>query len=213
MLAATFVLAITQVLHAQTDIAIFSKVVDAQEEIDITAKQENDNSANVETLVRGLRGYPGLEGKKNYTIFVPNNESFKKLPKNTIAYFTNIENKRALEELVSFHVIDGKYAKSDLLKLVEQGGGRNYLKTVSGFKIYLKKIGENLVLENEAGKTVNVMAFNYKKGNGVIHIVDSVVIPFDAGLMEDDIEQAEALKKRVKKKKSVAKRDSTDKSQ
>ena len=198
---------------AQTDIAVFSKIVDAQEEVDLTAPDQKNNDASVETLVRGLRGYAGLEGKKEYTIFVPNNQSFKKLPKNTIAYFTNGDNKKSLDELISFHVIVGKYTKSDLLELVKKAGGRTALKTLSGFKIYFKMQGENLVLENETGKIINVMAFNYKKGEGIIHIVDSVVIPFDAGLMEADMDQQESLKKRAKKKKTEVKKDSMDATQ
>ena len=193
----------------QSDIAVFSKMIDAQEEIDLSAADAKDNTASVEMLVRGLRNYTGLEGRKSYTIFVPNNQSFKKLPKNTVAYFINGDNKKALDELLSFHVINGKYAKSDLLKLVEQGGGKTYLKTLSGFKIYFKRKGDNLELENEAGKTIRVTAFNYKKGEGIIHIVDSVIIPFDAGLMEDDMEERSELKKRLKIKNDGLAKDSS----
>lgn len=180
-------------LMAQADIAVFSKMMDADDAVDPNEPQDK-NYPSLENIVRGLRQYPGLDGDKPFTMFVPNNEAFKKLPSNTIGYFTNADNKKALDELISFHVIPGKLSYGDLKAEIKKHNGRASFKTISGFKVFAKLNDKSeVILENEAGKEIKIMAFNWHKGSGLVHVVDSVIIPYDAGLMEAELNQVNKL--------------------
>gem|GEM_PF-5193102 len=170
---------------AQSEIAIFSNMVDSQEAVDPKEITER-RVASIEKLVHALRQYKGMQGGKAYTLFVPNNEAFKKVPDGTLSYFTNTENKNALDELVSFHLLAEKLSKSDLLARIKTApGGRLSLRTVSGF--YLKFTAdakENIIITNESNKEIHIMAYNWSKNNGLIHVVNSVISPFDHGMAE-----------------------------
>ena len=169
---------------AQSEIAIFSHMVDSQEAVDPKELQER-RLASIEKLVHALRQFKGLEGGKGYTLFVPNNEAFKKVPDNLLGYFTNTENKNALDELISFHLITEKLGKDDILQRIKQGGGKALLKTTSGY--YLKFTADakqNITITNEFNKEIHITAYNWAKGNGLIHVVDSVISPFDHGMAE-----------------------------
>lgn len=183
----------TQQAHAQADIAVFSKMMDADDAVDPNEPQDK-NYPSLENIVRGLRTFPGLDGDKPFTMFVPNNEAFKKLPANTIQYFTNSDNKKALDELVSFHVIAGKVSYGEIKDAIKKNNGRALFKTISGYKLFAKLNDKgDVLIENEAGKEIKIMAYNFHKGNGLIHVVDSVIIPYDAGLIEEELKQVNKL--------------------
>ena len=173
---------------AQQEIALFSKMTVAEDSD--PADEQEKSYPSLDNIVRTLRGFKGLEGDKSFTMFVPNNEAFKKLPKGTLQYFIQDENKKAMEELISFHVVEEKLTIGDIESKIKKGGGKAILKSLSGFKI-LAYFGpdKKVILENEAGKKINITAYNYKKGNGIIHVVDSVVIPYDHGMLEEAEEQ------------------------
>jgi uncharacterized surface protein with fasciclin (FAS1) repeats len=176
--------------NAQMEIAVFSKMVDVQE-IATSEEQADKRYPALENLVRALRSYQGMAGKKEFTIFVPNNEAFKKVPKGTLDYFTKSENKHALEELVSFHALEQKLSRKDILSRIEAGNGKAILKTISGFKLTATADKEgNILLANEVGKQIAITAYNYHKGNGLVHVVSSVIIPYDHGLAEEEMVQA-----------------------
>jgi uncharacterized surface protein with fasciclin (FAS1) repeats len=170
---------------AQSEIAIFSNMVDAQEAVDPQELHER-RMASIEKLVHALRQYKGMEGGKSFTLFVPNNEAFKKVPDGTLSYFTNTENKSALDELVTFHLIPEKLSKADLLARIKAApSGKLSLKTVSGFYLrFTVDTKENITITNESGKEIHIMAYNWSKGNGLLHVVDSVISPFDHGMAE-----------------------------
>jgi uncharacterized surface protein with fasciclin (FAS1) repeats len=175
-------------VYAQQEIALFSKMTVAED--GDPAEEQEKSYPSLDNIVRTLRGFKGLEGEKAFTMFVPNNEAFKKLPKGTLQYFVQDENKKAMEELISFHVVEEKLTIGDIESKIKNAGGKTIIKSLSGFKIraYFGP-DKKVVLENEAGKKINITAYNYKKGNGIIHVVDSVVIPYDHGMLEEAEEQ------------------------
>ena len=174
---------------AQSEIAIFSHMVEAQEVVDSTDAAAEKRLASIENLVRAVRSFKGLEDGKPFTMFVPNNEAFKKVPGGTLAYFTNSDNKKALDELVSFHLVPEKISKSDLLERIKLGGGKAVLKTMSGFKLIATADEKgNITLKNDFDKDIHITAYNWSKGNGLLHVVDSVIIPFDHGMFEREAE-------------------------
>jgi uncharacterized surface protein with fasciclin (FAS1) repeats len=160
-------------------------MVYAQEAVDPQELHER-RMASIEKLVHALRQYKGMEGGKSFTLFVPNNEAFKKVPDGTLSYFTNTENKSALDELVTFHLIPEKLSKADLLARIKAApSGKLSLKTVSGFYLrFTVDTKENITITNESGKEIHIMAYNWSKGNGLLHVVDSVISPFDHGMAE-----------------------------
>lgn len=174
---------------AQSEIAIFSHMVESQEVVDSADAAAEKRLASIESLVRAVRSFKGLEDGKAFTLFVPNNEAFKKVPNGTLAYFTNSDNKKALDELVSFHLIPEKVSKSDLLERIKLGGGKAVLKTMSGFKLIASADEKgNITLKNDFDKDIHITAYNWSKGNGLLHVVDSVIIPFDHGMAEREAE-------------------------
>jgi uncharacterized surface protein with fasciclin (FAS1) repeats len=171
---------------AQSEIAIFSNMVESQEAVDPTELKEK-RLASIEKLVRAVRAYKGMEEGKPFTLFVPNNEAFKKVPNGTLSYFTNPENKNALDELVTFHLIPEKLSKADILERIKLGGGKAILRTVSGYTLLCTVDDkENIIITNEAQKVIHIMAYNWSKGNGLLHVVDSVITPFDHGMVEKE---------------------------
>lgn len=170
---------------AQSEIAVFSHMVEAQEEIDSSQIMTEKRLASIERLVRAVRQFKGLKGDKPFTLFVPNNAAFKKVPEGTLAYFTNSDNKKALDELVSFHLLAEKITHEDMLLRIKAGGGKAIFKTMSGFKLSATADPKgNVTLTNESAKDIHITAYNWSKGSGLLHMVDSVIIPFDHGMAE-----------------------------
>jgi uncharacterized surface protein with fasciclin (FAS1) repeats len=142
--------------------------------------------ASVEKLVKAVRSFKGLEDGKPFTLFVPNNEAFKRVPEGTLSYFTNVDNKKALDELVSFHLVPEKLSKSDILERMKAGAtNKLIIKTLSGYSLTITADEKGtLTIINESQKVIHIMAYNLSKGTGLIHIVDSVITPFDHGMAE-----------------------------
>jgi uncharacterized surface protein with fasciclin (FAS1) repeats len=175
---------IPNLVKAQSEIAIFSNMVEAQEAVDPQEIKEK-RLESIEKLVRAVRTFKCLEDGKPFTLFVPNNEAFKKVPEGTLAYFTNTENKNALDELVTFHLIPIKITKADMLERIKLGGGKTIIKTISGYGlVFTTDEKENITLTNEFQKQIHITAYNLSKGDGLLHIVDSVISPFDHGMAE-----------------------------
>ena len=173
--------------NAQSEIAVFSHMVDAQETLDSSQMAAEKRIASIESLVRAVRQFKGLEDGKPFTFFVPNNMAFKKVPENTLGYFTNSDNKKALDELVSFHLVAEKLSHTDILERIKLGGGKAIIKTMSGFKLIATADEKgDVTLRNESEKDIHITAYNWSKGNGLLHVVDSVIIPFDHGMAEHE---------------------------
>lgn len=138
------------------------------------------NSADHTTLVAAVKAaglVQTLKSKGPFTVFAPTNAAFDKLPAGTVEMLVKPENKEMLTKILTYHVVAGKYDSKKLMKLIKQGGGTASLKTVSGGTLMAMMSGDRLVLKDEKGNTSTVTIADVRQSNGVIHVIDTVVMP------------------------------------
>jgi len=138
------------------------------------------NSADHTTLVAAVKAaglVETLKGPGPFTVFAPTNEAFAKLPAGTVENLLKPENKDALTKVLTYHVVAGRLSASDLKKEIQAGHGQATLKTVSGGSLIAMMQGKNIVLKDEKGETSTVTIPNVFQSNGVIQVVDTVLLP------------------------------------
>jgi uncharacterized surface protein with fasciclin (FAS1) repeats len=139
------------------------------------------NSADHTTLVAAVKaaGLVGtLQGKGPFTVFAPTNAAFDKLPAGTVETLVKPENKGTLTKILTYHVVAGKYDSKKLTAAIKKGGGQATLRTVSGGTLTARPNGMNgITLTDEKGGTSNVTIADVYQSNGVIHVIDTVVMP------------------------------------
>lgn len=139
------------------------------------------NSADHTTLVAALKAaelVDTLKGKGPFTVFAPTNSGFEKLPAGTVDSLLKPENKAKLTGILTYHVVAGKYAAADIAALAKQHDGKATFKTVQGEEIGLTKdeSGNWWVWDAQGGKAQITIA-NVMQSNGVIHVIDAVLMP------------------------------------
>lgn len=138
------------------------------------------NSADHTTLVAAVKAaglVNTLKSKGPFTVFAPTNAAFDKLPAGTVGMLVKPENKEMLTKILTYHVLAGKFDSKAIAKRIKAGGGKAQFKTVSGGKLWAWMSGNQLVLTDEKGGTSTVTIANVYQSNGVIHVVDSVLMP------------------------------------
>ena len=138
------------------------------------------NSADHTTLVAAVKAaglVETLQGAGPFTVFAPTNAAFAKLPVGTVDTLLKPENKATLTKVLTYHVVAGKWSAADLAKMIKQGKGTAELKTVSGGKLWAMMQGKNIVLKDEKGGMSTVTQGDVNQSNGVIHVIDTVVMP------------------------------------
>lgn len=118
-----------------------------------------------------------LQSAGPFTVFAPTNEAFDKLPKGTVETLLKPENKNKLTSILTYHVIAGKLDSKALAAKIKEGNGSAELKTVAGGKLRVMMKGNKIVLQDEAGGMSTITIKNVYQSNGVIHVVDHVVLP------------------------------------
>lgn len=138
------------------------------------------NSKDHTTLVAAVKAadlVETLQGKGPFTVFAPTNAAFDKLPKGTVTTLLKPENKKMLQTILTYHVVAGKMNSSDIAAAIKKGGGKATLKTVSGGTLTAWMKGSSLYLTDEKGNNSKVTIADVNQSNGVIHVVDTVVMP------------------------------------
>jgi len=139
------------------------------------------NSADHTTLVAAVKAaglVDTLEGAGPFTVFAPTNEAFNKLPAGTVDTLLKPENKATLTKVLTYHVVAGRLTAQDLMKKIKEGKGTAELTTVEGGKLFVMlHDGKHIELKDEKGGTAMVTIANVFQSNGVIHVIDSVVMP------------------------------------
>lgn len=118
-----------------------------------------------------------LTGPGPFTVFAPTDAAFNKLPKGALADLTKPENKEKLAGILTYHVVSGNVSAEALTKMISDNGGTAELTTVNGAKLTAKVDGGKVVLTDAAGTMSTVTATDVPASNGVIHVIDSVVMP------------------------------------
>jgi len=138
------------------------------------------NSKDHTTLVAAVKAgglVETLESPGPFTVFAPTNEAFAKLPAGTVDTLLKPENKEQLVKVLTYHVVPGRLSASDIQKQIKAGGGKAMLKTVQGEELTATMDGKHLVLTDAKGDKSMVTIANVFQSNGVIHVVDTVLLP------------------------------------
>jgi uncharacterized surface protein with fasciclin (FAS1) repeats len=138
------------------------------------------NSKDHTTLVAALKAadlIETLQGDGPFTVFAPVNKAFERLPKGTVATLFKPENKAALTAVLTYHVIPGKISAADFVAAVKKGGGEATYKTVEGEDLTVRQDGRRLEIVDAKGDKSFVTIADVNQKNGVIHVVDTVLLP------------------------------------
>ncbi|SDH60298.1 fasciclin domain-containing protein [Winogradskyella thalassocola] len=138
------------------------------------------NSKDHTTLVAAVKAadlVETLQGDGPFTVFAPTNAAFDKLPEGTVATLLKPENKGKLQSVLTYHVLAGKFSGKDIMKTIKKGGGKATFKTVNGAMLTAMMDGKSLILKDESGNKSMVTIADVNQSNGVIHVVDTVVLP------------------------------------
>ena len=138
------------------------------------------NSKDHTTLVAAVKAaglVETLQGAGPFTVFAPTNEAFDKLPAGTVDNLVKPENKETLTKILTYHVVSGRLSAADLMAKVKAGKGKAELTTVQGGKLTAMMKGKKLYLVDEKGGKSWVTIADVFQSNGVIHVVNTVLMP------------------------------------
>ena len=138
------------------------------------------NSKDHTTLVAAVKAaglVETLSGAGPFTVFAPTNKAFGKLPAGTVETLVKPENKGTLTTILTYHVVAGKVSAADLIKMIKDGKGSTSFKTVQGGMLTAKLKGKNVEIIDEKGGVAIVTIADVAQSNGVIHVIDTVLMP------------------------------------
>lgn len=139
------------------------------------------NSPDHTTLVAAVKAAglaDALMGKGPFTVFAPTNAAFKLLPDGTVDMLLKPENKDTLTKILTYHVVAGRVDAKSLKEMIQKGGGKAELKTLSGGKLWAMMNGPmNIVIKDEKGGIASISTYDVYQSNGVIHVIDKVLMP------------------------------------
>ena len=138
------------------------------------------NSKDHTTLVAAVKAaglVDTLKGAGPFTVFAPTDAAFAALPAGTVDTLLKPENKPALTKVLTYHVVAGKMDSAALIKAIDAGGGKATLTAVSGGTLTAMASGGKIMVSDEGGGMANVTIADVMQSNGVIHVVDKVLLP------------------------------------
>jgi uncharacterized surface protein with fasciclin (FAS1) repeats len=138
------------------------------------------NSKDHTTLVAAVKAaglVKTLESPGPFTVFAPTNEAFKKLPAGTVDTLLKPENKKKLTAVLTYHVVPGRITAKDLKAKIKDGDGKAMLKTVEGDELTFQMKDGKIWVKDSKGDTAQVTIANVMQSNGVIHVIDTVLLP------------------------------------
>ncbi|XZF14412.1 fasciclin domain-containing protein [Chitinophagaceae bacterium MMS25-I14] len=138
------------------------------------------NSKDHTTLVAAVKAaglVETLQGAGPFTVFAPTNAAFNMLPKGTVDNLLKPENKDKLTSVLTYHVVAGNMDSKALMAMVKEGGGKAMLKTVNGEELSVMQKGNMIWVKDAKGNVAKVTISDVYQSNGVIHVVDHVLMP------------------------------------
>ncbi len=138
------------------------------------------NSKDHTTLVAAVKAgglVETLKGPGPFTVFAPTNEAFAALPAGTVDTLLKPENKPTLVKVLTYHVVSGKHDAADITALIKKGNGRAVLNTVEGEPLVFTLNGGGIAVTDTKGGVAQVTIGDVYQSNGVIHVVDKVLMP------------------------------------
>lgn len=153
-----------------------SLTVNAQKTVVDIAVGSKDHTTLV-AAVKAADLVATLQSAGPFTVFAPTNTAFAKLPAGTVETLLKPENKATLTKILTYHVIAGNFDAAAVVKAIKDGGGSVSLKTVSGGILIASIKAGKVILTDEKGAYVTVVATDLKADNGLVHVIDGVVLP------------------------------------
>lgn len=138
------------------------------------------NSKDHTTLVAAVQAaglVDTLSSPGPFTVFAPTNAAFAKLPAGTVETLLKPENKGTLTAVLTYHVVAGKVSAAQLAAKVKKGGGKAMLTTVQGGMLTFAKVGKGYSVTDAKGNAANIAIADVNQSNGVIHVIDAVLLP------------------------------------
>jgi uncharacterized surface protein with fasciclin (FAS1) repeats len=132
------------------------------------------------TLVAALKAADLVSTLKSagpFTVFAPTNDAFGKLPAGTVETLLKPENKSKLASILTYHVVAGNLMAADVVAAIKKNKGKAEVTTVNGQKLSITLMGDKVMLTDANGNSAHVVAADLKGSNGVVHVIDSVVLP------------------------------------
>lgn len=158
-------------------IFVGSSAVSAQDKTIVDIAVGSPDHTTLVAAVKAADLVGTLQGAGPFTVFAPVNSAFDKLPAGTVATLLKPENKAMLAKILTYHVVAGNLDSKAVAKAIKKGNGKVELTTVSGGKLWAMMDGKNVVLMDEKGGKSTITAVDLKGSNGVIHVIDTVVLP------------------------------------
>ena len=146
-----------------------------QDLIDVAMSSDQFSTLTAAVKVAGL--VETLQGDGPFTVFAPTNAAFAKLPEGTVKSLLEPSAKDQLTKILTYHVVAGEFRAKDVITAINASGGSFTIETVSGDKLTATLSGGNVILRDESGGASAVTQTDVSASNGVIHIIDTVVLP------------------------------------
>lgn len=137
----------------------------------------NENFSTLVTAVQAAELVETLNSDGPFTVFAPTNDAFAKLPEGTVETLVKPENKEKLTGILTYHVVSGAYNAADVIEAIQSNNGSFEVKTVNGGTITLTLKDGNVLLTDANGGTATVVIADVMASNGLIHAIDTVVMP------------------------------------
>ena len=138
------------------------------------------NSADHTTLVAAVQAaglVDTLKGAGPFTVLAPTNEAFAALPAGSVDELLKPENHDRLVQILTCHVIPAAAMSTDIVQMINDDGGKHVIDTVGGCKLTASLSGDKVVITDEQGRSANVTIADVRQSNGVIHVIDQVLLP------------------------------------
>lgn len=147
---------------------------------DMTIVENASTSKDLSTLVAAVSAaglVETLSSEGPFTVFAPVNEAFAALPAGTVESLLEPENKATLSGILTYHVVSGNIMAADLLKMIEEGNGKTTFATVNGGELTAMVVDGKVMIKDAKGGTATVAVADVKQSNGVVHVIDKVLMP------------------------------------
>ena len=147
---------------------------------DMTIVENASKAPNLSTLVAAVKAAGLVEtlgGEGPFTVFAPTNEAFEALPEGTVENLLKPENKEMLTKVLTAHVLPAKATSEAAMGMIKDDGGKHNVTTVSGDALTLQMEGDKLVVIDESGNAATVTTADVMQSNGVVHVIDKVLLP------------------------------------
>jgi uncharacterized surface protein with fasciclin (FAS1) repeats len=156
---------------------LFAGVANAQTKDVVDVAMGSKDHTTLVAAVKAADLVTTLKGKGPFTVFAPSNSAFNKLPKGTVETLLKPESKAALVKLLTYHVVAGNLKAADVLAAIKAGKGKAVVKTIQGENLTATLVNGKVILTDAKGGKATVTATDLAASNGVIHVINAVVMP------------------------------------